>query len=131
MKHGVLKIKFYLISIVKMKTLKMLLVLAIVGLGFAFTVQSDVEWINVSGYVDNSDGDVLSKVSVKCFLNSDQSLQSQTITDDEGFYSIQVRKSESCTLTFDRSGYDPHDETVSSSTNVVDLNVTMNQQSSN
>lgn len=114
-----------------MKALKVLLVLAIVGLGFAFTVQSDVEWINVSGYVDNSNGDVLSKVTVKCFLNSDHSLQSQAATDDEGFYSIKVRKSESCTLTFDRTGYDPHDETVLSSTHIDDLNVTMNQQSSN
>lgn len=114
-----------------MKTLRVLLVLAVISVGFAFTIQSDVQWIDVSGYVDNSSGDVLSKVVVKCYLDGDHSLQSSAQTDDEGYYSIKVRMSESCTLTFDHVGYAPHDEVVKSSSNIDDLNVTLDQQSSN
>lgn len=34
----------------------------------SFTMKSDVKWITVSGYVDNTDGDVISQVDVTCYF---------------------------------------------------------------
>ena len=114
-----------------MKKLQVLLVLAVIGLGFAFTVQSDIQWISVSGYVENVDGDALSQVDVKCYLGSDHSLQSSAVTEEDGYFTIRVQKSASSTLTFSRSGYVSHDESVLSSTDVEDMNVTLTKQPSN
>ena len=78
----------------------------------SFTMKSDVKWITVSGYVDNTNGDVISR----------------TKTDPEGYYSIQVKQSESCTLSFSHANYVPQDKIVSSSTNIDDMNVTLHSQ---
>ena len=86
-----------------MKTLRIFLVLAVVACGaMAFTVDS---WINVSGYVETSDGDALSNVEVRCYLNSDNTLQSTSKTDAEGYYTISVPQSLSSRLEFSHAGY--------------------------
>ena len=87
----------------------------------SFTMKSDTQWITVSGYVDNTNGDVISQVDVTCTLNRDN-------TDPEGYYSIQVRQSESCTLSFSHANYVPQDKIVSSNTDIDDMNVTLRSQ---
>ena len=94
----------------------------------SFTMKSDVKCITVSGYVDNTNGDVISQVDVTCTLNSNNALLSRTKTDPEGYYSIQVKQSESCTLSFSHANYVPQDKIVSSSTNIDDMNVTLHSQ---
>ena len=81
----------------------------------SFTMKSDTQWITVSGYVDNT-------------LNIDNTLLSKTQTDPEGYYSIQVRQSESCTLSFSHANYVPQDKIVSSNTDIDDMNVTLRSQ---
>lgn len=94
----------------------------------SFTMKSDTQWITVSGYVDNINGDVISQVDVTCTLNRDNTQLSKTQTDSEGYYSIQVRQSESCTLSFSHANYVPQDKIVSSSTDIDDMNVTLSSQ---
>ena len=94
----------------------------------SFTMKSDTLWITDSAYVDNTNGDVISQVDVTCTLNRDNTQLSKTQTDPEGYYSIQVRQSESCTLSFSHANYVPQDKIVSSSTDIDDMNVTLRSQ---
>ena len=114
-----------------MKTKSLIVLATIVVIAMitcSFTMKSDVKWITVSGYVDNTNGDAISQVDVTCTLNSNNALSSRTKTDSEGYYSIQVRLSESCTLSFSHANYVPQDKIVSSSTDIDDMNVTLRSQ---
>ena len=120
----------YLIDII-MKTISLILLVTSVVIAMitcSFTMKSDTLWITVSGYVDNSNGDVISQVDVTCTLNRDNTQLSKTQTDPEGYYSIQVRQSESCTLSFSHANYVPQDKIVSSNTDIDDMNVTLRSQ---
>ena len=86
----------------------------------SFTMKSDTQWITVSGYVDNTNGDVISQVDVTCTLNRDNTQLSKTQTDPEGYYSIQV--------SFSHANYVPQDKIVSSNTDIDDMNVTLRSQ---
>ena len=90
----------------------------------AFSVDGSI----LAGYVDNTNGDVISQVDVTCTLNRDNTQLSKTQTDPEGYYSIQVRQSESCTLSFSHANYVPQDKIVSSNTDIDDMNVTLRSQ---
>lgn len=118
-----------LFVIMKVKSLVVLATIVVIAMiTCSFTMKSDVKWITVSGYVDNTNGDVISQVDVTCTLNSNNALLSRTKTDPEGYYSIQVKQSESCTLSFSHANYVPQDKIVSSSTNIDDMNVTLHSQ---
>ena len=116
----------YLIDII-MKT-KSLIVLVTSVVIAVITCSFTMKWITVSGYVDNTNGDVISQVDVTCTLNRDNTQLSKTQTDPEGYYSIQVRQSESCTLSFSHANYVPQDKIVSSNTDIDDMNVTLRSQ---
>ncbi|MCQ4874629.1 MULTISPECIES: carboxypeptidase-like regulatory domain-containing protein [Odoribacteraceae] len=113
----------------KVKSLVVLAAVVVIAvITCSFTMKSDVKWITVSGYVDNTSGDVISQVDVTCTLNSDHTLLNRTQTNAEGYYSIQVKQSESCTLTFSHVSYVPQDEIVTSDTDIDDMNVTLRSQ---
>lgn len=115
--------------IMKTKSLIVLVTSVVIAvITCSFTLKSDTQWITVSGYVDNTNGDVISQVDVTCTLNRDNTQLSKTQTDPEGYYSIQVRQSESCTLSFSHANYVPQDKIVSSSTDIDDMNVTLRSQ---
>lgn len=115
--------------IMKTKSLIVLVTSVVIAvITCSFTMKSDTQWITVSGYVDNTNGDVISQVDVTCTLNRDNTQLSKTQTDPEGYYSIQVRQSESCTLSFSHANYVPQDKIVSSSTDIDDMNVTLRSQ---
>ena len=115
--------------IMKTKSLIVLVTSVVIAvITCSFTMKSDTQWITVSGYVDNTNGDVISQVDVTCTLNRDNTQLSKTQTDPEGYYSIQVRQSESCTLSFSHANYVPQDKIVSSSTDIDDMSVTVRAQ---
>lgn len=112
-----------------MKKMRIFLVLAVVACAaMAFTATS---WINVSGYVESSDGDALSNVEVRCIQNSNNTLQSTTFTDAFGHYTISVPTSTSCRLEFSLNGFVPVDKNVKSDVDLdgeTGINVIMDSQ---
>ena len=56
--------------IMKTKSLIVLVTSVVIAvITCSFTMKSDTQWITVSGYVDNTNGDVISQVDVTCTLN--------------------------------------------------------------
>ena len=83
----------YLIDII-MKTKSLIVLVTSVVIAMitcSFTMKSDTQWITVSGYVDNTNGDVISQVDVTCTLNRDNTQLSKTQTDPEGYFRGGIR----------------------------------------